>query len=74
MPFSSSAPQATPTVGTSGDVLRLTLDQAVATALKQNTTAQTAVLTAAQSEQDRKIALSELLPSSPGTLRTTPRR
>src|SRR5256714_2742733 len=57
-------PQATPTVGTSGDVLRLTLDQAVATALKQDTTGQTAVLTAAQSEQDRKIALSELLPQA----------
>src|SRR5579859_6925153 len=45
-------------------VLRLTLDQAVALALKQNTTAQIAVLTAAQSEQDKKIALSELLPQA----------
>jgi outer membrane protein len=45
-------------------VMRLTLDQAVALALKQNTTAQIAVLTAAQSEQDRKIALSELLPQA----------
>jgi outer membrane protein TolC len=44
--------------------LRLTLDQAVALALKQNTTAQIAVLTAAQSEQDKKIALSELLPQA----------
>ena len=33
-------------------VMRLTLDQAVALALKQNTSAQIAVLTAAQSEQD----------------------
>ncbi len=33
-------------------------------ALKQNTTAQIAVLTAAQSEQDKKIALSELLPQA----------
>jgi outer membrane protein len=46
----------------SGDRLRLTLEQAVARALKQNTTAQIAVLTAAQSEQDQKIALSQLLP------------
>jgi outer membrane protein len=46
------------------EVLRLTLDQAVSKALKQNTTAQIAVLTAAQSEQDRKIALSELLPQA----------
>jgi outer membrane protein len=45
-------------------VMRLTLDQAVALALKQNTTAQIAVLTAAQSEQDRKIALSALLPEA----------
>ncbi len=45
-------------------ILRLTLDQAVTLALKQNTTAQIAVLTAAQGEQDRKIALSELLPQA----------
>jgi len=45
-------------------VLRLTLNQAVTLALKQNTTAQIAVLTAAQSEQDKKIALSELLPQA----------
>jgi outer membrane protein len=44
------------------EVLRLSLEQAVATALKQNTTTQIAVLTAAQSEQDRKISLSQLLP------------
>ena len=55
----SALPAAAP-----GEVLRLTLDQAVAKALKQNTTAQIAVLTAAQSEQDRKIALSELLPQA----------
>jgi outer membrane protein len=48
----------------SGEVLRLTLDQAVARALKQNPTAQIAVLTAAQSEQDQKIALSQLLPQA----------
>lgn len=45
-------------------VMRLTLDQAVALALRQNTTAQIAVLTAAQSEQDQKIALSVLLPQA----------
>lgn len=50
--------------GPSGEVLRLTLDEAVARALKQNTTAQIAVLTAAQSEQDQKIALSQLLPQA----------
>src|SRR5438132_10606952 len=37
-------------------VLRLTLDQAVGLALKQNTTAQIAILQAAQSEQDKNIA------------------
>jgi outer membrane protein len=45
-------------------VMRLTLDQAVGLALKQNTTAQIAVLTAAQSKQDQKIALSTLLPQA----------
>jgi outer membrane protein len=45
-------------------VLRLTLDQAVALALKQNPTAQVAVLTAAQSEQDKNIARAELLPQA----------
>src|ERR1700682_5157651 len=43
-------------------VLRLTLDQAVALALKQNPTAQIAILTAAQSEQDKNIARWDLLP------------
>jgi outer membrane protein TolC len=42
--------------------MRLTLDQAVALALKQNTTAQIAVLSAGQGQQEQKIALSELLP------------
>lgn len=43
-------------------VMRLTLDQAVALALKQNPTAQIAVLTSAQSEQDKNIARADLLP------------
>ena len=42
--------------------LKLTLDQAVSLALKQNTTAQIAILTAAQSEQDKNIARADLLP------------
>src|SRR2546430_14346306 len=45
-----------------GQVLRLTLDQAVGLALKQNPTAQIAILQAAQSEQDKNIARAELLP------------
>jgi outer membrane protein TolC/ABC-type transporter Mla MlaB component len=45
-------------------LLRLTLDQAVALALKQNPTAQIAVLTAAQSEQDRNITRADLLPQA----------
>src|SRR5437660_1209278 len=40
----------------SGGVLRLTLDQAVATALKQNTTARVAGLTEPQSDQDQQTA------------------
>jgi outer membrane protein len=43
-------------------ILKLTLDQAVGLALKQNTTAQIAVLQAAQSEQDKNIARAALLP------------
>jgi outer membrane protein len=46
------------------EVLRLTLDQAVALAFKQNPTAQIAILTAAQSEQDKNIARAELLPQA----------
>ena len=43
-------------------ILRLTLDQAVGLALKQNPTAQIAILSAAQSEQDKNIARADLLP------------
>jgi len=43
-------------------VLRLTLDQAVGLALKQNPTAQVAILQASQSEQDKNIARADLLP------------
>ena len=46
------------------EVLRLTLDQAVRLGLKQNPTAQIAVLTAAQSEQDKNIARADLLPEA----------
>ena len=46
------------------EVLRLTLNQAVALALKENPTEQIAILTAAQSEQDKKIALADLLPQA----------
>src|SRR6266852_3426030 len=44
--------------------LKLTLDQAVGLALKQNPTAQIAILTAAQSEQDKNIARADLLPQA----------
>src|SRR6266513_2794254 len=44
--------------------LRLTLDQAVGLALKQNTTAQIAILQAAQSEQDRNLSRADLLPQA----------
>jgi outer membrane protein len=45
-------------------VLRLTLDQAVSLALKQNPTAQIAVLTAAESVEDRNVARAALLPQA----------
>jgi outer membrane protein TolC len=44
------------------EVLRLTLDQAVALALKQNTTAQIAVIQAAEAVQDKNVARAALLP------------
>lgn len=45
-------------------VLRLTLDQAVALALKQNPTAQIAVIQAAEATQDKNIARAALLPQA----------
>ena len=45
-------------------LLKLTLEQAVGLALKQNTTAQVAVLAAAEAQQDKNIALSSLLPQA----------
>ncbi|MGB8457132.1 MAG: TolC family protein [Candidatus Acidiferrum sp.] len=53
----------TPLSGTAPTgVLRLTLNQAVSLALKQNPTAQIAVLSAAVSAQDKNLALADLLP------------
>jgi outer membrane protein len=46
------------------EVLKLTLDQAVNLALKQNPTAQIAVITAAESVQDKNIARAALLPQA----------
>src|SRR6202047_3264068 len=45
-------------------VLRLTLDQSVALALKQNTTAQIAVIQAAEAVQDKNVARAALLPQA----------
>jgi outer membrane protein len=45
-------------------VMRLTLDQAVSLALKQNPTVQIAILTAAESVQDKNVARSALLPQA----------
>ncbi len=44
--------------------IRLTLDQAVALALKQNTTAITAVIQAAEAVQDKNVARAALLPQA----------
>lgn len=46
------------------EVLRLTLDQAVALALNQNTTAQVAVIQAAEAVQDKNVARAALLPQA----------
>ena len=54
-------PASTPATG---QLLKLTLDKAVGLALKQNPTAQIAVLQAAQADQDKNIARSNLLPQA----------
>lgn len=64
---SSTKSQTLPAVAPS-EVLQLTLDHAVALALKQNPTAQIAILTAAQSEQDKNIARANLLPQASATI------
>jgi outer membrane protein len=46
------------------EALRLTLEQAVSLALKQNTTAQIAGITAAESVQDKNVARAALLPQA----------
>jgi outer membrane protein len=63
-PAQSARPQSALPANPPSEVLRLTLDQAVGLALKQNTTAQIAVLTAAQSAQDQNIARAALLPQA----------
>ncbi|HXN00150.1 MAG TPA: TolC family protein [Candidatus Dormibacteraeota bacterium] len=52
------------TVRTENAPLHFTLDQAVALALKQNTTSRIAVINAAISEQDKNIARADLLPQA----------
>jgi len=51
-------------VPVAGQPLKLTLDKAVGLALKQNPTAQIAVLQAAQAAQDQNIARANLLPQA----------
>jgi outer membrane protein TolC len=57
-----------------GEPLKLTLDRAVGLALKQNTTAQIAVLQAAQAVQDKNIARAALLPQADFTVSDAVRR
>jgi outer membrane protein len=49
-------------------VLRLTLDQAVSLAVKQNPTAQVAVIQALESVQDKNVARAALLPEMDGSV------
>jgi outer membrane protein len=57
--------QQSPSAGqAAGEPLKLTLDRAVGLALKQNPTAQIAVLQAAQAVQDKNIARAGLLPQA----------
>jgi len=56
---SAALPANTPT-----DVLKLTLEQSVALAIRQNPTQQIAILNAAESVQDKNITRAELLPQA----------
>jgi len=55
---------ATPAASPATTVVRLTLDQAVALAIKQNPTQQVAILNAAESVQDKNITRADLLPQA----------
>src|ERR1700739_2104331 len=55
-------PDAPANTQASGEPLRLTLDKSLSLSLKQNTTAQIAVLQAAEAVQDKNIARADLLP------------
>jgi outer membrane protein len=55
-------------------IMRLTLDQAVALALKQNPTEQIAILNAAESNQDKNITRAALLPQANLTVTDTAER
>ena len=57
-----------------GEPLKLTLDRAVGLALKQNPTAQIAVLQAAQSVEDKNIARAALLPQASFSVSDSVRR
>jgi outer membrane protein TolC/ABC-type transporter Mla MlaB component len=52
------------TTPASAGIVRLTLDQAVALAIKQNPTQQIAILNAAESVQDKNITRADLLPQA----------
>ena len=55
-------------------VLRLTLDQAVSLAVKQNPTAQIAVIQALESVQDKNVARAALLPEIDGSVKEEEQR
>ena len=56
--------QAPAQAGVSTEPVKLTLEQSVALALKQNTTAQIAILQAAQANEDKNVARAALLPNA----------
>src|SRR6202022_5158096 len=58
------SPGTAPPATASTDTVRLSLEQAVALALKQNPTQQIAILNAAESVQDKNIPRADLLPQA----------
>ena len=61
-PAANTSPTANPV--SSEEPLKLTLEQSVKLALKQNPTAQIAILQAAEAEQDKNVARASLLPQA----------
>lgn len=74
LPSALRAQEKSTVANTPSGAVRLTLEQAVVLALKQNPTVQIALLQAAQSEQDKNVARANLLPQAELSVSDSARR